>query len=151
MKLAEALQERAFYNRRIEEIRQRLLNNVVVQEGEKPAEDPISLMNELQQCIDTLNALIVKINLTNSNTVVDGVTITELIANRDCLSISISAYRDIVHEASSLSHRVARSEIKVLSVVDVKQLQKKSDDMAKQLRLLDNRIQQLNWPVDIIE
>ena len=40
MKLAEALQERADLNRNIEQLRSRLRNNVLVQEGEQPAEDP---------------------------------------------------------------------------------------------------------------
>ena len=37
MKLAEALQERADLNRRLEQLRVRLCNNATVQEGEKPA------------------------------------------------------------------------------------------------------------------
>ena len=47
MKLAEALQERADLNRRIEQLRYRLSNNVLVQEGEKPLEDPTALLEEL--------------------------------------------------------------------------------------------------------
>ena len=44
MKLAEALQERADLNRRIEQLRYRLGNNALMQEGEKPAEDPAALL-----------------------------------------------------------------------------------------------------------
>ena len=40
MKLAEALQERADLNRKIEELRRRLANVILVQEGEEPAEEP---------------------------------------------------------------------------------------------------------------
>ena len=40
MKLAEALQERADLNRKIAQLKSRLLNNVLVQEGEKTVEDP---------------------------------------------------------------------------------------------------------------
>ena len=36
MKLAEALQERADLNRKLDELRSRLSNNVIVQEVEKP-------------------------------------------------------------------------------------------------------------------
>ena len=39
MKLAEALQERADLNRKIAQLRQRIAKNVLVQEGELPAED----------------------------------------------------------------------------------------------------------------
>ena len=37
MKLAEALQERADLNRQIKQLKDRLRNNAVVQEGETPA------------------------------------------------------------------------------------------------------------------
>ena len=47
MKLAEALQERADINRKIEQLKVRLNNNVLVQEGEKTAEDPDQLKQEL--------------------------------------------------------------------------------------------------------
>ena len=43
MKLAEALQERADLNRKIEQLQDRLSNNVLVQEGEQTAEDPEKL------------------------------------------------------------------------------------------------------------
>ncbi len=42
MKLAEALQERADINRNIQQLKSRLQNNVLVQEGEKTAEEPES-------------------------------------------------------------------------------------------------------------
>ena len=51
MKLAEALQERADLNRRIEQLRARLENNALVQEGESPAEDPSELLAELDRCL----------------------------------------------------------------------------------------------------
>ena len=46
MKLAEALQERADLNARIEQLRERMAQNALVQEGERPAEDPAELMRE---------------------------------------------------------------------------------------------------------
>ncbi|MBQ9251399.1 MAG: hypothetical protein IJ188_05930 [Clostridia bacterium] len=49
MKLAEALQERADLNRTIKELRDRLDRVVLVQEGEKPVEDPVELLSELDK------------------------------------------------------------------------------------------------------
>ena len=49
MKLAESLQERADLNRKIEQLRMRIQNNVLVQEGEKPAEKPEKLMKSEKQ------------------------------------------------------------------------------------------------------
>ena len=49
MKLAEALQERADINKKISQLRSRLSNNLLVQEGEKTAEDPLALLKEMDQ------------------------------------------------------------------------------------------------------
>lgn len=149
MKLAEALQERADLNAKIDELRRRLGNNATVQEGEAPAEDPAELVAQLDGCIARLEELIAKINATNCATVTDKGTLTELIARRDCLNIRISAYRDLIGDASCLSQRASRTEIKIISAVDVKALQKQADEMAKELRLVDNKIQETNWLTEL--
>ena len=82
MKLAEALQERADLNRRIDDLRRRLGNNILTQEGETPAEDPAELLRELDASLARLEALMARINLTNCRTKAGGMTLTELIAPR---------------------------------------------------------------------
>ncbi len=150
MKLAEALQARADLNRRIQQLRERLQNNAVVQEGEKPAEDPKTLMAELDGCVSSLEELIGRINLTNCKTALDGRTLTELIARRDALTLKIGALRDLASAASQIGLRATRSEIRLLSTVDVQAIQKQVDDMSRDLRLLDNQIQQTNWTTDLL-
>ncbi|MBP1544810.1 MAG: DIP1984 family protein [Oscillospiraceae bacterium] len=149
MKLAEALQERADINRRIAQLRSRLMNNALTQEGELPAEDPNELLTELDGCVARLEKLIGDINHANCNTVVDGCTLTQLIAQRDALTMKLQAYRELVSEASCTAQRATRSEIRILSSVDVRALQKKVDAMSKQLRELDAKIQMTNWTTDI--
>ncbi len=151
MKLAEALQERADLNTRIEQLRSRIQSNVLVQEGEKPDEKPEKLLKELNEDLNRLEYLIQKINLTNCKCLLDGVSLTELIAKKDVLKLKQSAYRDILYSASQKTNRARNSEIKVVSVVNVEELQKEADRIAKEVRLLDNRIQQANWTVDLIE
>ncbi len=150
MKLAEALQERADLNRRIQQLRTRLQNNAIVQEGEKPAEDPKALVKELDGCVDSLEALIARINLTNCQTVVEGRSLTQLIARRDALTLKLGAYRDLAGAASQTGTRASRLEIKLLSTVNVQDLQKQIDGMARDLRLLDNSIQAANWTTELI-
>lgn len=58
MKLAEVLQERADINRKIEQLKDRLKNNVLVQEGEKTAEEPEKLKQELDRAVERLEYLI---------------------------------------------------------------------------------------------
>lgn len=151
MKLAEALQERADLNRRIEQLRYRLNNNVLVQEGEKPLEDPAALLEELESSFTRLEWLIARINLTNCAVKVEGRSLTELIARRDVLSLRAEAYRRLVEEASQNTHRATRTEIKILSAVDVPALQRQADDAPRELRLLDNTLQATNWTADLME
>ncbi|MEI3515719.1 MAG: DIP1984 family protein [Angelakisella sp.] len=151
MKLAEALQERADLNRRIEQLRYRLNNNVLVQEGEKPLEDPAALLEELESSFTRLEWLIARINLTNCAVKVEGRSLTELIARRDVLSLRAEAYRRLVEEASQNTHRATRTEIKILSAVDVPALQRQADDASRELRLLDNTLQATNWTADLME
>ena len=151
MKLAEALQERADLNRRIEQLRYRLNNNVLVQEGEKPLEDPAALLEELESSFTRMEWLIARINLTNCAVKVEGRSLTELIARRDVLSLRAEAYRRLVEEASQNTHRATRTEIKILSAVDVPALQRQADDASRELRLLDNTLQATNWTADLME
>ena len=72
MKLAQALQERADLNRKIQQLSSRISANALVQEGEKPAEDPKELLAQLEESTARLETLITAINLCNSRTVVDG-------------------------------------------------------------------------------
>ena len=148
MKLAEALQERADLNRRIESLRVRLNTNAIVQEGENTPEDPQELLKELNRCTVRLEELIKKINITNCFTIVDGTSITAMIAKKDVLTTKISVYRDFLGCASNVAQRAKRTEIKILSTVDVAALQKEIDDMARDLRLIDNKIQAANWATD---
>lgn len=145
MKLAEALQERSDLSQRIAQLRSRLSANATVQEGEKTAEAPSDLLKELNQCIDQQEKLIARINLTNSCTMVDGLTLTELLAKRDSLNLRIEAYHGLISDASRLAQRAVRTEIKILSAVDVPTLQKEADRLSKELRKVDNTIQETNW------
>ena len=149
MKLAEALQERADLNRRAQQLRARLLDNALVQEGEQPAEDPAALMAEYDAAMAALEEITAKINLANCKTTADGKSLTELIAKRDALTQRVKTYRDLAQAASRPYQRAARSEIKILSAVDVKELQKRADRAAKELRTLDNAIQQTNWTAEL--
>ena len=90
MKLAEALQERADINARLMQLRERMVNNALVQEGEKTVEDPTELFREFDECVTRLEYLMNRINLTNCTAIVGGKTLTEHIAHRDCLKERIN-------------------------------------------------------------
>ena len=150
MKLATALSERADLQRRLTQLQTRLNNNAKVQEGEKPAEDPADLLRELEGVITRLEELITRINLTNSQTFADGVSMMALLAKRDCLSKKLAVLRDFLDNASARVDRYSQKEIRILSTVDVAKLQKQVDDLSKELRLIDEQIQGLNWTTDLL-
>lgn len=151
MKLAEALSIRKDLQKRIQQIGKRLEDNVKVQEGDEPAEDPNELMKELDECLNRLEELIWRINLTNVKTVNEaGKTVTQLMAEKDVLTLSISTLRNTFDRASSQRERYSHSEIKMVTIVDVKQLSKQIDDYSAQLRKLDIEIQALNFQTELI-
>ena len=150
MKLAEALQERADINRNIEQLKKRLNNNVLVQEGEQTAEDPEKLKQELDNSLERLTYLIAHINQTNCETKIDGETLTELIAKKDTLLLKLSVYKDIVYSGSQTSYRARNTEIKIKSAICVSGWQTEIDRLSKELRLLDNKLQETNWNTDLI-
>lgn len=151
MKLAEALILRADIQKRIEQLKSRLADNAKVQEGEKPSEEPKALLAELDALTDELERLIVRINLTNCTAKADGNSLTELIAKRDVLTLKAGALRAFAQTAAQKVEIYSRSEIKILSTVDVAALQKQVDELARQIRQLDTTLQGANWQTDLIE
>jgi len=151
MKLATALSERADIQRRLSQLQTRLDNNAKVQEGEEPAEDPKALLKELDALLERLEWLMTRINLTNSRTLSEGVTVTALIARRDCLKKRVNLMRSFLDSASAKVDRYSQKEIKILSAVKVSTLQKQLDDVSKELRETDERIQALNWTTELME
>lgn len=150
MRLAEALQERSDLHQRIERLRVRLMNNSVVQEGEKLAENPRDLKDELDRCLKEYELIIARINLTNSNTKLEGESLTEIIAKKDSLLLKISVYRDLIDSASRTASRARNTEIKILPTISVAGIQKEVDVLAKEIRLLDNRLQETNWKTELL-
>lgn len=151
MKLAEALQERADLNRRIEQLKDRLCSNALVQEGERPVEDPGMLKQELDEAVARLSTLIARINLTNCTTMADGQTLTELIAKKDALLLKLHVYRDVVYAGSQTTYRARNTEIRIQPAVSVPAWQAEVDRMAKEVRELDNKLQQSNWTTELTE
>jgi hypothetical protein len=152
MKLAEALILRAEYQKKIQQLRQRLINVAQIQEGETPAEEPEILMNELEIIINDLTSLIQKINLTNShNFLQENITLADSLAKREMLSLKRNVYQGLLDTASQPYNRYSRSEIKYIKTINVAEIQKKVDKISQEYRELDTLIQAANWNTDLIE
>ena len=151
MKLAEALILRADCQKKIAQLRQRLSRCVKVQEGEQPPEDPQVLLGDLSGAIAQLTNLIQRINRTNANTAFESGNLSDALARRDTLAIQRNALQNVVQEAALTQNRYSRSEVRLVSTVDVSNLQRQVDSLAQEYRLLDTQIQSLNWQVDVLE
>ena len=150
MKLATALSERADLQKRIADLANRLKMNAKVQDGEVPSEDPEVLLTELDKDFVRLQELIARINHTNNVTKKGDVTLTDLIARRDCLAERIKIMRAFLDSASEKVTRYSKTEIKIKSTVPVADLQKEVDKLSKDLRETDETIQEINWTTELI-
>lgn len=151
MKLAEALNIRADLQRKVYQLKSRLIANSQVQEGDTPAEDPEDLVKELDTSIKKLEDVIKLINKTNSNTYIKNKSISDIIVERDMLKLKMSAINELVNSASNKVDRYSNKEIKIFSTINVKEKQKELDKMSKEYREIDTLLQGLNWTTDLVE
>ena len=113
MKLAEALSIRKDLQKRVQQLGQRIQNNVKVQEGDEPSELPEELMKELDSCLKQLEELVWRINTTNMKTKnAEGKTVTQLMAQKEVLTLRINTLRNIFNQASCGQDRYSRSGYK---------------------------------------
>ncbi len=152
MKLAEALILRADSQKRVEQLRQRLTRAARVQEGENPPENPQELMAELDQIINEITTLIKRINKTNAHTnLADNITLADALANRDTLLLKGNVYNDLVETAAYRQERYSLSEIKFVSSVNVALIQAQVNQLSRQYRELDTKIQEANWKTELLD
>jgi len=152
MKLAEALILRADAQTRLTQLRDRLVKSALVQEGDKPPEDPGALIQEVERVSATLLGLVQKINKTNMATELSkGVTLADALAERDVLLLQRGIYASLAEAGSASQSRYSRSEVKFVSTVNVSEIRERADELSKQRRELDAKIQASNWSVDLIE
>lgn len=152
MKLAEALARRAELTARFDELLRRATESARVQEGDTPAEDAAALLAESDRVADELERLIRRINATNLATEVEsGMTVTDALARRDVLRMRRRFRANLADAAVVTSERWTRSEIKMVSTVDVAGLRRDADSAAAELRELDTRLQEVNWTADLQE
>ena len=154
MKLAEALALRSDAQKRFEQLRVRAQANARYQEGEKPAENAAALVTEADRVLVELEDLIARINRTNAATPLDGGTLTDAIARRDVLRLRHALYSTTSDAATGRSGpaggvRQMRSELRLVTAVPVGKFRDLADEIARQHRQLDLRIQEKNWEVEL--
>lgn len=149
MKLAQLIALRKETVQRLEAISESLGDNAVVEEGKKALEDPMILMKECDRLTLLHEEIICAINMANMHNVVDGETLTQMMARREAWANRISVLSALRSEASSTNTRANKSEILFKSAVDVKALQKYLDKLARDLRVLDAKMQEAIWQIEV--
>ena len=155
MTLAEALIERKALKERLDNLEDRLTQNVSVQEGSTPAEMPEALQALVDEAIADLEQLIVAINRTNLAARLpgeEGWSLMEAIARRDMLTLRQGILEQTINMTRMARQRgvVTRSEVRTIVTVDVAAMQKEIDALAKERRALDMRLQAANWSVQLM-
>jgi hypothetical protein len=156
LKLAEALIERAALQRQNRSIVRHIDENVRLPEDEEPAVLVENLIEQYEANMLRLSDLIKRINTTNCMTEMDGGTITDAIARRDCLNSQINAYNGIYATVTSHEQH-GRSgfggsdpRVKYIRHLDSKKLKDRIDHLSQEFRLLDTALQGMNWTVELL-
>jgi hypothetical protein len=150
MKLAEALLLRSDMQKKIVSLRERIVANAVVQQGDKPHEAPDKLMKEAFGVIGDLETLVAAVNEVNLKAKLpDGRTLTQAIAHRDTLAAEHALLVAAIAGSRKQPERYGVREIKWVATMEVAKLQKQADDLAKKLRELNGALQQANWVTEV--
>lgn len=152
MKLAEALIIRSDYQKRLEQLKIRIGQNVKIQEGEMPNEDPKELEKELSHLLLQLRKIIKRINRTNLQTPFDdNQSLADALTDRDLLGQERKIYSGILAQATVRQDRYSKTEIKFISTINVKDTHVYADELSRKYRVCDTRIQELNWLTDLVD
>jgi hypothetical protein len=156
VKLGEALTEAAGIRKGLAQVRGRISAVARYQEGTEPMENATGLLDETLRLIDRLEYLTACIHRTNSAAYLDpGVTITQALTRRDALdarhnALSTAADSATVEDRYGLGRRL-HSELKTLTDLNIPDLRARADATAQERRLLDARLQALNWTTELLE
>lgn len=150
MKLAEALSRRSALIEKSQQLRSRLKDCIKIQEGDEPTEDSEHVIAELDQTLDELQKLVYRINMTNTNAVIEDRNLTSLLAERDTLSMRTKTLYDGLKHLTEREERYGRMEVKYVRMVNAKEFRKLHDQSAARLRELDLKIQALGWSTDLM-
>ena len=80
---------RADLQKRLEQLKQRLVKNARIQEGDAPEEDPVEMQAELEKMARELTLLIQRINRTNAGSPFGNGTLADSLAERDVLKMRV--------------------------------------------------------------
>jgi hypothetical protein len=169
MLLAEALAAKKDALKEVEDLRERLAAAAVRYEDQEASEDPADLVAKLDDALDRVESLTVRINRTNNATRLgfDGrdLSIMEAVALRDRLVMEARIRRGVVDAIDvglevrpsrqpqyyAAPERRSKDDIRKIVAVDYKAARSAADDVSERVRRLDIALQQQNWSVELLD
>ena len=146
MKLAEALLLRADLIKKIEHLQFRIVPLLIVSDDRLPQEDPDEVMAQLRKTILDLESIIIRINKTNNETIVEGEgLLMQALAKRDSLKMLSEKLRNI-RQAAQINNS---SDKNLKTTIDIKKLQAEMDQTGRSFREIDSKIQEINWLTEL--
>jgi ABC-type phosphate transport system auxiliary subunit len=150
MKLAEALLLRADIQKKLASLQVRAQKYAVVQEGERPAEDPAIIFRQIDAVADELRRLVFAINRANlQHKLGTGESVTEALAKRDSLALRHRILQSVLDACAKPPERYGVKEIRWVTTVNVSEMQGRVDGLAKEIRELNAAIQEAGWRVEL--
>lgn len=150
MKLAELLIERSELQKRIAQAASRLSDYATVQEGDVPPFKPELLLRKLDAMYAELEVAVRRINHVNMTTKFEqGMTLADAVTRRDNLKSRREFYNSLCKASTAQGSRYSRSEIRFVTTLDVDGIIEVTDQLAKEIRILDSKIQAKNWEVEV--
>ena len=150
MKLAEALLLRGDLQRALASLRERISKNTLVQEDERPSEDPATLLSSAEAVIRRLQKLTFAINEANlSARTAKGRPLTLALAERDAILQRHGVLASAASSATQQPERSGTKEIRWVRTVDVAAIRAAADQAAAAYREVNAEIQAANWTVEL--
>ena len=150
MKLAEALLIRSDQKKKLASLRERITRNVIVQEGETPSEDVEELLRQASGVMQEHIKIAQLINAANqTRKLADGRLLAGVLADSDALVHQHSLVTAAIQATNKDVTRYGLKEIKWVPQIDIAAMQKRSDDLSKNIREINIAIQAANWQLDV--
>ena len=150
MKLAEALLLRGDLQRVLASLRERIGKNTLVQEDERPSEDPAALLASAEAVIRRLQKVTFAINEANlAARTAKGRPLTLVLAERDAILQRHGLLKTAASSATQQPERYGTKEIRWVRTIDVEAIQQSADEAAIAYREVNAEIQAANWTVEL--
>jgi hypothetical protein len=79
----------------------------------------------------------------------DGTMLSDAILKKDMLNYLHLSFRNIADKAIPAHERYSAREIKMVPTIDIPAIRKQADEIAKEYRQLDIKIQEVNWKTEM--